>query len=58
MVFLNEHLKIVNKFGIAVNIAMKNILAKRRIKLEKTEDENSQLFILKSYKLQILITKT
>ena len=27
------------------NIAMKNILAKRRIKVEKNEDENSQLFI-------------
>ena len=40
------------------NIAMKNILAKRRIKLKKNEDENSQLFILKRYKLQILITKT
>ena len=27
------------------NIAMKNILAIRRIKVEKNEDENSQLFI-------------
>ena len=27
------------------NIAMKNILAIRRIKVEKDEDENSQLFI-------------
>ena len=37
---------------------MKNIFEKIRNKSEKNEIENFQLFILNSYILQILITKT
>ena len=37
---------------------MKNILEKRRIKVDKNEDEYFQLFMQNSYILRILITKT
>ena len=36
---------------------MKNILEKRRIKIEKHEVENFKTFKQSSYKLQVLITK-
>ena len=39
------------------NIAMENILEKRRIKVEKAANENFQLFMLNICKLQTLISK-
>ena len=39
-------------------ITIGNFLEKRRIKVQKKEDENFQYFMQNNYRFQILITKT